>query len=327
MIFDLVFMPISRRTVIFFEFQKVIHFQKNNSNKQSCFLFRMEVNLIEKEMDMSKPTIDLTNPKKDHTDKAFNHREMMENKQDIELKTFYSQEKSQSQGPSRTQVKKNPLKKLEPSYDSSCTCTLKLGIYPLTNCEPEYSKVLDDIDNTTINFHGPAGSSEHLKVKEKINKIKETIAEFYYDKNCQVIAIPNDWTIPKKPSVIGLPNRESQDEEFLNKHCEELLHHEIVRFTRETKMECLVMNGFNSQDCLKVLLKKAKNDRGKNMFAALNKFENEIKNILDIKDISEEELTQTIEEHVKWKEGELNKKNVKSWLFKQGLIFYIMHNF
>ena len=83
------------------------------------------------------------------------------------------------------------------------------------------------------------------------------------------------------------------------------------------------MNGFNSQDCLKVLLKKAKNARGKNMFAALNKFENEIKDILDIKDISEEELKQTMEEHHKWKEGELDKKDIKSWLFKQGIIFYI----
>ena len=223
---------------------------------------------------------------------------------------------------SRFKVKKNPIEKLETS-DSPCTCSLKLGIYPLTTHKSEFSKVLDDIENMEINFHGPAGSNEQLLVKRKINEIKEKIAEYYYDKNCKVVAIPNNWTIPKNPSVIGIPSSYA-DEDFLNKHCEELLHHEFVRYAREKKKECLVINGFNSHDCLKDLLKKAKNSRGKNLFTEFNNFEMEIKDILGIKDISEKEFMQTMEEHNKWKEGGLNKKDVKTWLFKQEIMFYMI---
>ena len=137
-----------------------------------------------------------------------------------------------------------------------------------------------------------------------------------------MIAIPNTWKIPEKPSVIGLPNRKKQDEEFLNKHCEELLHHEIVKYAREKKKECIVLNGFHSQDCLKLMIDKAKRSREKNVFAELNKEEKEIKDILNIKDISVEMLQETLEEHKSWKNYKLDKKDAKSWLFKQELILY-----
>ena len=213
----------------------------------------------------------------------------------------------------------HPQKKQKTSL---CTCSLKLGVYPLSTLESQYSKVLENLENMTINFHGSAGSNEQLKVKEKIDEIKEKIAEYYFDKNCQVIAIPNTWKIPKNPSVIGLPNRKAQDEEFLNKHCEELLHHEIVKYAREKKKECIVLNGFHSQDCLKLLIDKAKRSREKNVFAELNKEEKEIKDILNIKDISVEMLQETLEEHKSWKNYKLDKKDANSWLFKQELILY-----
>ena len=57
------------------------------------------------------------------------------------------------------------------------------------------------------------------------------------------------------------------------------------------------------------------------MFAELNRFENEIKEILEIEDIPEDKLKKIIEEHEKWKNGKLDKYEAKSWLFKQELIF------
>ena len=213
----------------------------------------------------------------------------------------------------------HPQKKQKTSL---CTCSLKLGVYPLSTLESQYNNVLEKIENMTINFHGPAGSNEQLKVKEKIDEIKEKIAEYYFDKNCQVIAIPNNWTLPKEPSVIGLPDREAQEKDFLNKHCEELFHHEIVKYAREKRRESIVVNGFQSQDCLKLLSDKAKKSRGKDVFAELNKFEKEIKEILNIKDISVEKLQETLEEHERWKNNKLDKNDAKSWLFKQELIFY-----
>ena len=212
----------------------------------------------------------------------------------------------------------HPQKKQKTSL---CTCSLKLGVYPLSTLESQYCKVLEDIENMTINFHGPADSNEQLKVKEKIDEIKEKIPEYYFDKNCQVIAIPNTWKIPKNPSLIGLPNRKAQDEDFFNKHCEELLHHEIVKYAREKKKECIVLNGFHSQDFLKLLIDKAKSSRA-NDFAELNKFEKEIKDILNIKDISVEKLLEALEEHGKWKNNKLDKKDAKSWVFIQELILY-----
>ena len=61
----------------------------------------------------------------------------------------------------------HPQKKQKTSL---CTCSLKLGVYPLSTLESQYNNVLEDIENMTINFHGSAGSNEQLKVKEKINE-------------------------------------------------------------------------------------------------------------------------------------------------------------
>ena len=256
-----------------------------------------------------------------------NHREH-EMRENISEEIMETQARSSmkretsSQDSSRIEVNENPsLKKLKTS-DSPCTCTLKLGVQPLSTLESLSSKVLDNFENMKITFHGSAGSNEQLKVREKIQEIKEKMSEYYYDRSCKVIAIPNHWTLTEKPSIIGLPKRANADKEYLNKHCEELLHHEIVRYARENKKECCVINGFQSHNCLKSLMNEAIKSRENNMFSQLNESEKKIKEILKIEDISEEKLKQSIEEHKKWVNGELGKEKSKNWLFQQELILY-----
>ena len=73
----------------------------------------------------------------------------------------------------------------------------------------------------SINFHGPAGENKRILAKEKIEEIKQKVADYYYDPECKVIAIPNHFVTPKKPTVLGNKGREKQDAQILDKYLEE----------------------------------------------------------------------------------------------------------
>ena len=117
--------------------------------------------------------------------------------------------------------------------------------------------------------------------------------------------------------MLGKKENKNLDGQFLDKHCEELLHHQIVNTTRQSKMECLVMNGFQSGDCIQQLVQKGKDARKKDLTTDFNEHEMRIKKLLDIEDIPREKLDLCIEEHLKWKENKLKLKDSKSWLFKK----------
>ena len=202
--------------------------------------------------------------------------------------------------------------KLKPS----CTCKLKFGIYPL-KCENSNEIPFEEIANDSIDFLGPANSTEKVKVLQKINEIKKDIADYYMDPDCKIIALPNQRVLPKKPSALGVTGNEKHDRRFLDQNAEELLHEQIVASVKELKKESFVMMGFQSQDCLKFKILQAKTSRGKNKFAELNKYELLIKDILDNEDISQEDLNLCIENHKKWRGGNLNSSDSESWLFKQ----------
>ena len=199
---------------------------------------------------------------------------------------------------------------------STCTCRLKFGIYPI-KCENSNNKQIDEIGNDSIDFLGPANSTEKVKILEKINEIKKDVADYYMDPDCKIIAIPNYRVLPRKPSALGVTGNEKHDARFLDVNAEELVHEQIVTAAKELKKESFAMMGFQSQDCLKFKILQAKTSRGKDKFAEFNKYELFIKDILDIEDVSEKDLNLCIENHKKWREGILSSSDSTSWLLKQ----------
>ena len=205
----------------------------------------------------------------------------------------------------------------ECTNDSKCTCGLQFGVYTLSSKDFEASNLSEELNRTSINFHGPAGEDKRIFVKEKIDEIKDKVADYYFDPDCKVIAIPNHFVVPKNPTVLGKEGKKKQDDQILNKQCEEVLHHEIVNILRQSKMDSFVMIGFQSGDCIQQLVKKGKEFRGKDLTKDFNEYEIRIKEILDIEDISKDKLDSCIDEHWKWKAKNLELKDSISWLFKK----------
>ncbi len=205
-----------------------------------------------------------------------------------------------------------------------CTiaCGLQFGVFPLKSQDSQSSNLAEEFSKMSINFQGPAGENQRISAKEKIAEIKQKVADYYYDPDCKVIAIPNHFVTPKKPTVLGKEGKQQQDNQILDKHCEELLHDHIVNAARKSKTECFVMLGFQSGDCIQQLVNKGKDTRGKDQTADFNEHEKRIKALLDIEDIPKEKLDLCIEEHLKWKENKLELKDSKSWLFKKECFIY-----
>ena len=174
----------------------------------------------------------------------------------------------------------------------------------------------------SINFQGAAGENQRILVKEKIKEIRQKVADYYFDPECKVIAIPNHYVMPKKPTVLGKKGKKNQDDQILDKHCEELLHHGLVNTAREAGLESLIMNSFQSGDCIQQLVNKGKDTRGKNKYAEFNQYEKTVMNILGIKDVEKEKLNFCIYEHLSWKTNPSEFKGQDSWLFKQEYFYF-----
>ena len=193
-----------------------------------------------------------------------------------------------------------------------CTCGLQFGVSHLTSQDSKSSNLPKELGNMSINFQGPAGEYQRILAKEKIKEIKQKVADYYFDSESKVIAIPNHFL-----TVLGKEGREKQDHQFMDKYLEEQLHHEFVNAARNLKMESFIMNNFQAGDCIQQLVKKGKDTRGKDPTADFNEHEIRIEKLLNIEDISREKLDLCIEEHLKWKENKLELKDSKSWLFKK----------
>ncbi len=179
----------------------------------------------------------------------------------------------------------------------------------------------------SINFHGAAGQNQRILVQEKIEEIKKKVADYYFDPDCKVIAIPNHYVMPKKPTVLGKKGKKNQDDQILDKHCEELLHHELVNTAREAKMESFILNSFQSGDSVQQLVQKGKHARGKDSYAEFNKHELRVKEILGIEDVEEEKLKSCIDEHLKWRQNPLEFQDSENWLFKKESLYFSMKSF
>ena len=194
--------------------------------------------------------------------------------------------------------------------------TLKSQDSQSLNLAKEFSEM-------SINFHGAAGENQRIKAKEKIEEIKKQVADYYYDPECKVIAIPNHYVSPKKPTVLGKKGNENKDIQILDKHCEEHLHHQLVDTAIKSKIESFLMLGFQASDCIHQLVKKGKDTRGKDNYAEFIKHELRVKEILGIGDAEEEKLDSCIDEHLKWRQNPLEFQGSENWLFKQDCLYFI----
>ena len=206
---------------------------------------------------------------------------------------------------------------MESTDPSICTCGFQLGFFPLSSQDSQTSNLAEELSKMSINFHGPAGDNQRLLAKEKIEEIKQKVADYYYDPECKVIAIPNHFVTPKKPTVLGKVGKEKQDAQILDKYLEECLHHELVNAARNSNLETFIINSFQSGDCIQQIVKKGKDTRGKDNYAEFNQYEKRVKDILGMEDVEEDKLMSCIEEHKKWRENPLLFKGPDNWLFKQ----------
>ena len=193
---------------------------------------------------------------------------------------------------------------------SGCTCNLKLGIEHLSNHDVLNSKELErkyKLVNQAIHFHGACNSTENCTIKAKIYEIKDRIAEYYYDPQNRLIAIPNHITLPVKPTVLDpYETDEKRKKRYAidnDKYYEDILHLAITTALNKFKSEGFVMEGFQSNDCLKAKLELVKQLRedsqcqckkdcicGKAKYAAPNVHEKEALEILDCRDVTDEEI-------------------------------------
>ena len=102
---------------------------------------------------------------------------------------------------------------------------------------------------------------------------------------------------------------------ILDKKLEDDLHLALVKLVNHFGWsEAFIFSGFQSDLCLKKILEDAKKLRGGNQYADLNIHEKEIMEILQIDEISDEELDLCISFHL----GK-NETKSESWLYKKVL--------
>ncbi len=211
--------------------------------------------------------------------------------------------------------------------ESPCTCGFDLGVEKLSEQDiydsQEFLKKYNIIDETIL-FLGPLNSTERCTMKEKIDKIKDTIRDFYHFQDYKnIIVIPNQVQIQQKP-------RHFESEEsvglklILDKKLEDDLHLALVKLVNHFGWsEAFIFSGFQSDLCLKKILEDAKKLRGGNQYADLNIHEKEIMEILQIDEISDEELDLCISFHL----GK-NETKSESWLYKKVLkLFIVFYSF
>ena len=160
-----------------------------------------------------------------------------------------------------------------------------------------------------IHFHGACNSTENCTIKDKIYDLKDRIADYYFDPLKRVIAIPNQITLPVKPTILDPKEtdkkRRERYEQENDKYCEDILHLGIINILKELDCDGFVMEGFQSRDCL-----QAKHELGKQLrkdiqckcksnlkctcgtpkYPELNKHEKELLKILEVGDMNDDVL-------------------------------------
>ena len=195
---------------------------------------------------------------------------------------------------------------------SVCSCNLNLGAEQLSAYDVLNSEELErkhGLVKQAIHFHGACDSTETCTIKKKIYEIRDKIAEYYYDPQNRLVAIPNQISWPVKPTVLNSKEtnqkRLKRYEQENDKYYEDILHLVIINILKELESDGFVMEGFNSGDCLQAKLDLGKQRRkdsqckckvnqtctcGKPKYPELNKHETDVMDILDVKEISDDEL-------------------------------------
>ena len=202
----------------------------------------------------------------------------------------------------------------------SCSCELNLGCHQVSTQDvlnPQHLQRKFNLVDETINFLGPSNSHEQCTLQDKINEIKEVSGKYYFDKDEKIIAIPNQIELPNQPFILDNHDNEKEIAIYLDKYCEDLLHQNLTVALRNKQLVAFIIKGFQSGDVLRAKIEKGKSFRGKDICAELNKYEKEVMEILEIKKISDEKISECIELH-----KDLNN-SMKStvWLFKKECMF------
>ena len=192
-----------------------------------------------------------------------------------------------------------------PNHLPVCTCNLKLGVEQLSahdvlNSEEQERKY--KLVNQAIHFHGACDSTENCTIKKKIYEIKDRIAEYYFDPQKKVIAIPNQ--IIEQSTVLDKIETDKIRQRKIaidnDKYYEDLLHLTIINILQNLDSDGFVMEGLHSGSCLqaKQLRKysqcKCKSNLkctcGKLKYPELNEHEKNMMDILEAREMTNNEL-------------------------------------
>ena len=193
---------------------------------------------------------------------------------------------------------------------SNCSCSLKLGLEQLSIQDVLDAKELErkyKLVNQAIHFHGSCDFTQHCTIEEKIYELKDKIAEYYFDPQKKLIAIPNQLTDKSTGSDQYKTDKKRQIKiaNENDKYYEDLLHLTIINTLQKLDLDGFVMEGFHSGNCLQAKVNLGKQLReenqckfkpnqtctcGKLKHPELNVHEKEIIDILGAQEMNDNEL-------------------------------------
>ena len=198
------------------------------------------------------------------------------------------------------------------SLKENCSCKLALGIYSLSSEDIRNSCDFEkkfNLVTQAIDFKGYADESQRTTILNKIEKIKQYSSEYPNFKD--VLAIPSEIPLHKYEVVLDELSKPEEKIKLQAEYLEDILHQKCIEALRLMDIKAFVMKGFNSGDCLKAKIEMGKNVRAKckpdKNTAELNDHEKDIMEILEIKDIVDDNLAEFIDLHKQFVDGTLVK--------------------
>ena len=210
----------------------------------------------------------------------------------------------------------------EEDNPTKCSCRVKLGIVQLRPQDVQESKDFETkykLVNQAIHFLGSCNLQEKCTIQDKIDEVRKQIGRFYFDKDERLIAIPNQISMSKNETPRIISGKSKQNDKFYDKNYEDRLHQQLVIALRNKKAIALVLEGFQSENCLQPKIEKSRSVRGKYEYAEINCEEKELMKILEIPSIKKKDLALCVEKH-KTSKFNLKEDDGKSWLFKKVII-------
>ena len=150
------------------------------------------------------------------------------------------------------------------STTNLCSCTHNLGLHQLRDADISNAEEFQrryNLSVQAVNFIGAANNHENTTIQEKINEIKERLAEYSFDKT-RIITIPNQVPLPKQPALLNV-HRDTSN--FLGHHVEDVLQHRFINALHDISKDtdAFVMKGFKSGYCLEEKKAEAESIREK----------------------------------------------------------------